>query len=87
MGPSDCSCNKIEKGSGILFQQLLAQAVIAGLENFADVLGHAVAHAGQLFQLLVVLGEIFDALVNAIEQLGDFFVAAVAPDHRAVNFE
>ncbi len=50
-------------------------------------LGHAVADAGQLFQLFGVFGEVLDALVNAVEQFGDFFVAAIAADDRAVDFE
>ena len=50
-------------------------------------LGHVFADAGQFAELLVVFGDIFDALGDAVEQLGDFFVAAVAADDGAVNFE
>ena len=35
----------------------------------------------------VVLGEVFDALVDAVEKLRDFLVAAVAADDRAVNLQ
>ena len=78
---------QVEQRRRIFLQQLLAQAVVAGLENFVDVLGHAVADAGQFLELFRILGDIFDALVDAVEQLGDFFVAAVAADDRAVDFQ
>ena len=72
---------------GIFLQQFLAQGVVAGVQNFLDVLGHAVADAGKFRELLLVVGEVFDAFGNAVEQLGDFFVAAVAADNGAVDFE
>ena len=48
---------------------------------------HAVAHTGKLLELGVVLGQVFDALVDAVEQLRDFLIAAVAADDRAINFQ
>ena len=49
--------------------------------------GHVVAYAGKFLQLGVVLGEVFDALVDAVEQLGHFLVAAVAADDRAIDLQ
>ncbi len=76
-----------EKRGGIFFQQLLAQAVVAGFEDFADVLGHVFANAGKFAQLGGFLGDIFDALGHGEEQLGDFLVGAVAADDGAVDFK
>ena len=42
---------------------------------------------GSSLSFLSSCGDFFDALRHAVEQLGYFFVAAVAPDDRAVNFE
>ncbi len=78
---------KLKNSGGIFFQQFLAEAVIAGGQNFADVLGHAFADAGKLLELLFILGDILDALGEAAEQIGDFFIAAVAADDGAINFE
>ena len=50
-------------------------------------LGQAFADTGKLFEFFVVLGNVFDALVKAVKQLGSLFVAAVTADLRPVNFE
>src|SRR5579863_9223108 len=50
-------------------------------------LGHVFTDAGQFAELLVVFGEIFNALVDVVEQFGGFFIAAITPDDRAVDFE
>ncbi len=85
--PERLQRKQIEQRGRIFLQQLLAEGVVAGFQDFLDVLGHAVADAGQLFEFLVVLGEIFDALVDAVQQLGHFLVAAIAADDGAVDFE
>jgi len=41
----------------IFFQELGAQCVVAGLENLLDVLGHAVADAGEGGELFGIGGE------------------------------
>ena len=51
----------VENRRGIFLQELLAEAVVAGLENFVDVIGHAFADAGKFGELVAVFGEIFDA--------------------------
>ena len=38
----------------------MREAVVAGLENFLDVIGHAVADAGQFHELGAVVGELLD---------------------------
>ncbi len=78
---------QVQNRRRIFLQQFLAQAVVAGFEDFADVLGHPVADAGQCLELLVVRGKFFDALRNIFQKLRYFLVAAVAPDDRAINFE
>ncbi len=50
-------------------------------------LGHVLADAGQLTKFLGILANVFDALVQAVKELGHFFVAAIAPDDGAVNLE
>ncbi len=87
LGAEALQRQNVEQGWRIFFQQLLAQAVIAGLQDFVDVLGHIVADAGKLGEFFAILREFLDAFVEAVDQLGGFFVAAVAPDDRAVNFE
>ena len=77
----------VENRRGIFLQELLAEAVVAGLENFVDVIGHAFADAGKRGELGAVFGEIFDALGNAGKQFGGAFVAAITADDGAVDFE
>src|ERR1700735_1410593 len=78
---------QFEKGGRILFKKLLTEFVVAGLEDFADVFGHVFADAGQLAELLGVLANVLDALVQAVEEFSDFFVAAIAADNGAIDFE
>ena len=66
---------------------LVAQGIVAGLENFLNVIGHAVADAGQFHQLGAVARQFFDGFGQAVEEFRDAFVAAVAADHGAVDFE
>ena len=42
---------KIEDRSRIFLEELASQGIVAGLENFLNVIGHAVADAGQFHQL------------------------------------
>ena len=72
-GPRRLEGEEVEKRRRIFFQELLAQAVVAGVEDFVDVLGHAVADAGKFGELLAVLGEFLDALGQAVEQFGGAF--------------
>ncbi len=65
----------------------MAQAVIAILEDFVDVLGHAFADAGKGGEFLAIFGEVFDALGDAVDQVGGAFVAAIAADDGAIDFE
>ena len=87
LGPSDCSSSSSRMRGRIFLQQLLAQGVIAGFQDLADVLGHVLADAGQFAEFLIVLGEFFDALVHAEQEFGDFFIGAIAADDGAVDFE
>ena len=48
--PERLQLEQIEQGGRIFFQQLLAQAVVAGFQDFVDVLGHAFADAGQFLE-------------------------------------
>jgi hypothetical protein len=48
---------------------------------------HAVADAWEFGELLFVFGQVFDALVEALEKISDLFVAAVAADHGTVDLE
>ena len=50
-------------------------------------LGHVLADAGKLAEFLDVLGDVFDALVEAEKQVRNFFIAAVAPDDGAIDLE
>ena len=76
-----------EQGHRIFLQQFVAQGVVAGLQNLANVRGHTFADAWQFLQLLLVLGDVLDAFVHAVQQLRHFLVAAVAADNRSVNFQ
>ena len=73
--------------AGYFFSSLLAQAVVAGLEDFLDVLGQAVADAGQFLEFFGVERQLLDRFGNAGDQLGGFFVTAVAADDGAVDFQ
>jgi hypothetical protein len=78
---------QVEDGRRIFLQELGAELVVAGLENFLDMLGHAVADAGQGSELLGVAGELLDGLGEAADEFGAALVAAVAADDGAVNFQ
>src|SRR5580700_1083400 len=78
---------QLQEGRGVLFEKFLAELVIAGLEDFADVLGHVFADTGKLAEFLGVFADVLDAFVEAIEKLGDFFVAAIAADYGAIDFQ
>ena len=49
--------------------------------------GHIVADAGKFGELVAVGGDVFDAFVHAVQEFGGFFVAAVAADDGAVDFQ
>ena len=50
LGPRDCTPSKSENRFGIFLEEFLSQGVVAGLEDFLDVIGHALADAGQFHQ-------------------------------------
>lgn len=85
--PEGLEAEDFEKGGRIFGAKLGSQGVIAGGEDFADVLSHVVANAGKFCELFVVLGELFDALGDGFEKFGGFFVGAVAADDSAVDLE
>ena len=48
---------QVENRGGIFLQQLFAQAVVAGFEDFLDVLGQAVADAGEFGEFFGIVRE------------------------------
>ncbi len=76
-----------EHGQRIFLQQLFAQAVVAGGENLADVLGHSFADAGKLFELFRIGGDDFDRFGQAGDQFGGFLITAIAADDGAVDLQ
>src|SRR5712671_3296171 len=50
-------------------------------------LGHALADAGQLLQLVRVFGQFLDRFVHSGNQLRGFLVTAIAPNDGAVDFK
>src|SRR5439155_857257 len=48
---------------------------------------HALADSGQFFELFRFLDKLLDRFRQTINQLGSLFVASVAANDRAVNFE
>ena len=78
---------KFEERGGIFFQEFLTQAVVAFAEDFLDVFGHALADARKLLEFFCVLGKLRDGFGEPVDELGGFFVAAVAADDGAVNFK
>ena len=87
LGAERLQVEQVENRGRIFLQELLAQAVVVGLENFLNVLGHAVADAGQFGELGGIERQLLDRFRNAGDQLGGFFVAAIAADDRAIDFE
>ena len=78
---------QVEHGQRILLQHLFTQAVIAGGENFADVLGHAFADTGKLLELFRIGGDGFDRFGEAGDQFGGFLITAVAADDGAIDLQ
>ena len=73
--------------TGIFLEQLFAQAVVAGLHDFGKVLDHALADAGQFFELFRRCDEHCHRVGQGFDQFRGFLVAAVAADDGAINFE
>ena len=86
-GAERLNVEEVENRGGIFFQQFFAQGVVAVLEDFADVLGHAVADAGELGEFFFVAGDLFDGLGEAGDQFGGALVTAVTADKGAVDLE
>ena len=80
-------CEQIENRFGIFLEQLLAQAVVAGFDDFLDMLGQPFAHAGKLGQLLGVAREVGHRLGKAGDEFRGALVAAIAADDGAVDFQ
>ena len=78
---------QFEHRDRIFLQQLFAQPVIAGGENFADVFGHAFADAGELFELFRLTRHGLDGFGKAGDQFGGFLIAAIAADDGAVDLQ
>ena len=87
LGPERLQLEQLENRFRIFFEELFAQGVVAGLEDFLDVVGKALADAGQIHELFAVRGEFFDGFRQAVEELRGPLVAAVAADHGAVDFQ
>ncbi len=68
-------------------QQFLPDRIVAGAEDFLDVLGHAVADAGQLGELVQIARDIFDSLAEVFEKLGNALVAAITVVESPINLE
>ena len=85
--PERLQREEVQNGFGIFLEKLFPQGIVAGLEDFLDVIGHAFADAGQFHQLFAVGGKFFDGFGQAVEQLRGALVAAETADHRAVDFE
>jgi len=54
--------------SGFSLENFCAQRIVARLEDFLDVVGHAIANARQRQQFLAVGGEFFNRFRQAVEQ-------------------
>src|SRR2546425_5369071 len=87
LGPRDCRLRSSRSVAGYFFQKFLTQAVVALAEDFLDVLGHALADAGQFFEFFGVLGELRDGFGEPVDEFGGLFVAAVAADDGAIDFK
>src|SRR6266481_6581873 len=78
---------QIQNRRRIFLQELLAQRVVAGLNDFLQVLDHAVADSRKFLKLLRFLDQLFDGFRQRVDQFGGLFVTSVPPDDRAVNFQ
>src|SRR5438046_4971913 len=70
----------------IFLEQLPAQRVVAGLNDFLQMLDHAVADSWKFFELFWFLHELFDGFGQAVDQFGGLLVTAVSADDGAVDF-
>ena len=76
----------IEHSGRILLQQLLVFRVLPGFQDFADVLVHPLADAGDFLEP-ARFGHLGDGLGQGFNLLSGALVAAVAPDLRPVHFK
>ncbi len=87
LGAQRLQRKQFEHGQRVFLQQLFAQRVVPGGENFADVLGHAFADARKFLELFRIAGHDFDRFGQAGDQFGGFLITAVAPDDGAVDLQ
>ena len=66
--PERLQFQQMQNRFGIFFEEFCSQGIIAGLENFLDVIGHALADAGQFHQFFAVARQLFDGFGQAVDQ-------------------
>jgi len=76
-----------EESFGDIYGGVWFAGILAGLQDFLNVIGHALADAGEFHELVTVSGNLLDGLRQTIEELRAALVAAEAANHGAVNFE
>jgi hypothetical protein len=77
----------VEQGDRELLEELLAETVVAGSDDFLDVFDHALTDSRQLPKLVGLFGELFDGFVHTGNELSGLFVGTVAADDRTIDFE
>src|SRR5258708_18979378 len=77
----------IQQRDRIFLEQFLPQTVVAGFQDFLQMLGHALDYSWQFLQLVRVFRQILDGFVHSGNQLRGFLVTAIAPNDGAVDLE
>src|SRR5712664_167194 len=78
---------QIQNGRRIFLEEFFAQRIIAGLNDFLQMLDHAVADSRKLFKFSWLLDELLNGFRQAVDQFGGLLVAAVSADDGAINFQ
>ena len=85
--PKRLELQQIQNRRRIFLEQLPAQRVVAGLNDFLQMLDHAVADSWKFFELFRFLHELFDGFGQAVDQFGGLLITAVSADDGAVDFQ
>jgi hypothetical protein len=85
-GAEGLEIEEFENALGIFFEEFLAEAVVAGFNDFSEMFDHAFANAWKFFEFIGRFDHLGDGIGKAFDEFGGFFVSAITADDGAIDF-